>query len=565
MGQVPDIPNGDPVDSIDWNAISDEFTIQDRINNDMIVRIAELEFENNLDNLNYDGGFFLIWSSLDKVGTSVTQPFSDGFEDNNTDQWTPSGASVFQAQTGTVLSGTYSLEYESSSSYSDAISDTFNATENADIEFELRISSSTSSTADRVALFPQNSSGSNLGQLKFNDDGTITWFNGADQSVGSWSTSTTYSIKLEVDNSSGEVEIFIDGSSKGVYSLSNNNSLERFELKNWTGNSGETRTAFFDEFKVTKTTKEKSNVNITTGTRGNIKLLQSSSSFITSDLIDDFETGSIAGDWSGITGNFTAQTGTVLSGTYSGQLTAANEFSYVRQSGLGDVQKSFIANIQIGSDTGNPNDVGFQFTMGTNSQDEICEIRFEDSTGNVTTNQGANDTGFDWSPGTQYTIIVIPDYSANEYELKINGTSVGVFPFRSGNPTGIDTFDIEQRTSNSGATRELYVDDIRIGDTGYPSSGDVTSIDFDLSNDLSAAPNTAVLSQQVSLPGDSDIQYILDDTNGNTKTVTQSDVDTEVDVSNFTSQQVNCKIELTATSDQSETPVNEDVSAHFKV
>jgi len=103
----------------------------------------------------------------------------------------------------------------------------------------------------------------------------------------------------------------------------------------------------------------------------------------------------------------------------------------------------------------------------------------------------------------------------------------------------------------------------------FPESGTLTLISKDLSvqenGGFSSPPTSAVVSQEASLPTNTDIQYTLRDGNGNTVKVTQSDVDTQVDTSNFTSTTVEADVNLSqsATNDDV-TPTSDDVMIHFK-
>jgi hypothetical protein len=68
----------------------------------------------------------------------------------------------------------------------------------------------------------------------------------------------------------------------------------------------------------------------------------------------------------------------------------------------------------------------------------------------------------------------------------------------------------------------------------------------------------------VTLPSNTDITYTVRDGDSNTKTVTQSDVDKQVDVSNFNSTVVEVDVNLSqSTANNDKTPVSDDVMLHF--
>jgi len=105
--------------------------------------------------------------------------------------------------------------------------------------------------------------------------------------------------------------------------------------------------------------------------------------------------------------------------------------------------------------------------------------------------------------------------------------------------------------------------------TFFGVSGDFTLKSKDLSKadngGFSSPPSSAVLSQSADIPTDTEITYTLRDGNGNTATVTQSDVDSVVDTSNFTSTTVEVKVNLSqSTTNNDKTPTSKDVMVHFK-
>lgn len=111
-------------------------------------------------------------------------------------------------------------------------------------------------------------------------------------------------------------------------------------------------------------------------------------------------------------------------------------------------------------------------------------------------------------------------------------------------------------------------DSIRV-EGSLKSSATITSVSKDLSKadngGLSSPPSSAVLSQSADIPTDTDISYTLRDGNGNTATVTQSDVDSVVDTSNFTSTTVEVEVNLSQSrTNDDKTPTSKDVMVHFK-
>lgn len=103
--------------------------------------------------------------------------------------------------------------------------------------------------------------------------------------------------------------------------------------------------------------------------------------------------------------------------------------------------------------------------------------------------------------------------------------------------------------------------------SGFSAPGTIISETKDLSlqenGGFSAPPSSVVISQKATIPAEEDIQYVVRDNNGNTVTVTQADIDTEVDTSNFTSTVVEIETQLLS-SDSADTPTLDDYMAHFK-
>lgn len=299
-----------------------------------------------------------------------------------------------------------------------------------------------------------------------------------------------------------------------------------------------------------------SNISVTTGTKGKISLQK------TYNLIEGLEDGNTT-NWTGDTGSFTAQTGTVISGTYSGELNAYDDQKKVTYEGI-STSKNVEISVQAPYTLGG-NDFILVGVMGdTGNFYTYCELKLRQD-GKVIVR--GNDTGETWSGGETHKVRFEPDFNNNETDVYFNNVlvaeNVDFDPNDnvSGTTEGVrftnDTFD-------SGADYNAYIDDIQ-EPQGFVSSGNITTVEFDLSNELSEAPNTVVLSDTRQLPDDATIEYLLEDSDGKTKTLTESDVDTEVDVSNFTSAKVTCKITLYASSDQSSAPTQEDIAAHFKV
>ena len=108
---------------------------------------------------------------------------------------------------------------------------------------------------------------------------------------------------------------------------------------------------------------------------------------------------------------------------------------------------------------------------------------------------------------------------------------------------------------NGNVILDTYTSD---GTEYYESSG---TIDFSIS--LSFTPTYLRVEQVANIPTDEDIQFTISDSSGNSVTVTQSNISTQVDCSNFADGDITVQVNLT-TSDGEETPVLEEHSVYFK-
>lgn len=316
---------------------------------------------------------------------------------------------------------------------------------------------------------------------------------------------------------------------------------------------------FFIIYSDLNKVSSQSNVNIRTGTNGKVLLGFSSTNL---GVYDDHEDNSIdSSRWD--------------TATNSGSISESNGRLKLRATPYAYYSDPVIEQAQALASTDQNkyifecNEISIGSGRMNGSATYTCELRVNiNGTYKVIASRSGDANNYSVDTFTDET-IVIEHSSGNYWDVKTD--SFGNYNFNFGVSASDDVnIGLEAWAEVSGATQDNADSEatFQIETTKRPkfvSSGSVTSVEFDLSNDLPEAPNTVVLSDTRQLPDDSTIEYVLEDANGNTKTLTQSDVDTEVDVSNFTSPKISCKTELFANTSQTETPVSEDVSAHFKV
>jgi len=188
------------------------------------------------------------------------------------------------------------------------------------------------------------------------------------------------------------------------------------------------------------------------------------------------------------------------------------------------------------------------------------------------------DTQDDFSRGLAWNddgtkLYEIGSGSNNIYEYNV-GTAYDIstatfsqsFNTQDDVPTGLAWKDDGSKLYEIGdASSNIYESNA----SGRLSSGSVVLVSKDLSKaengGFSNPPSSAVVSQSSNILTNTDITYTLRDGNGNTATVTQSDVDTVVDTSNFTSSTVELEVNLSqSTTNDDKTPTSKDVMVHFK-
>lgn len=176
------------------------------------------------------------------------------------------------------------------------------------------------------------------------------------------------------------------------------------------------------------------------------------------------------------------------------------------------------------------------------------------------------------STSTWYRVEIEFDVTNSQIDCRVYDINDNLVAEQTGQAyAGNSSFQyVGMEGNNSGST--YYFDDVSYSENKQgkgATSGSFVSTTKDLSTSenggFSGAPTSLVLSQKVTnLTANNDIQYVARDGNGNTVTLTQSDVDTEVDVSNFTSTVVEIEGQLSRGTVSDANPELDDYMAHFK-
>jgi len=148
-------------------------------------------------------------------------------------------------QTGTVISGSRTFEFEVSNASERVITQRSPDTKK-NFSVTIRIGSDTGNTNDDVFMNFIDS-GTQLGNLFFIDGGGNVNWEGSEV-LPSWSANKDYAIELDWNFGSDQVDIIINGTNEGTFSLRNSASdFDSFKLFNETQNSGTTRAVYFDD------------------------------------------------------------------------------------------------------------------------------------------------------------------------------------------------------------------------------------------------------------------------------------------------------------------------------
>ncbi|EMA59921.1 hypothetical protein [Halorubrum kocurii] len=189
--------------------------------------------------------------------TGVEKHTIDDVEDGDTttlssewDGWS-SGSGTTSATSTNVIDGSHSLEVSGSNELASATT-----TRSSDItdplSVDVLIPQKTGDSGDSTTLQLRSSDATFLGALNFQDEGPVEFEGETVQS--SWSTDTVYQVMFAPNFANDEVTIYINGESKGTFSLSNSASGHGYlRLERDSRGSGDTLSAVFDSMSTGRT------------------------------------------------------------------------------------------------------------------------------------------------------------------------------------------------------------------------------------------------------------------------------------------------------------------------
>ncbi|UBF20817.1 putative tail fiber protein [Halorubrum virus HRTV-16] len=199
--------------------------------------------------------------------------------------------------------------------------------------------------------------------------------------------------------------------------------------------------------------------SLTHETPARTRLDAGSLKLINEQVVADFESGispnHAAWSWSDTSG--ISHTGTRAEITSNGDATTPQLQRDV------PVAQDFEFSFEVSEDTANINDESIIRLDDENGNREL-EIQFNDGAGNVSLSDGTELLP-SWTAGQTYVFEVDPDFDAGSLDVVIDGQTI-----ISGRPmdaTAISNIWFGSKTTDSGSTRSVYVDDVHTGAREY--------------------------------------------------------------------------------------------------
>jgi len=198
--------------------------------------------------------------TVDVVEGVFSDLIIDDFEDNDitvlANDWSgwSGDTGSFSAQQATTISGSYSGELSSSGEYV-AVNTTRSSDTTSILEIATDVGSDTGDSGDSVQIVIQTVSGDFLLSLSFVDNGALEESFSGQTILSSWDVGSDYVFRVEPDFDNDEAEIIVNGTNQGTFPFNSTASgWGSIELRNDTGSSGASRSAFIDDVaEITKT------------------------------------------------------------------------------------------------------------------------------------------------------------------------------------------------------------------------------------------------------------------------------------------------------------------------
>jgi len=174
-----------------------------------------------------------------------------------------------------------------------------------------------------------------------------------------------------------------------------------------------------------------------------------------STKLDDFESGSSQLGWENQS-NFTIDTNSEINGTNTLQIASTDEVVSQAQtlSNTIDYDTTIKTSIKLDNQPGTSN--RSRFTLNNSSSNEVAGVEFIHD-GDIEDGQG--NTIRSWSANTVYDVEIKLDFSNNQYDVIINGTTEASQVSFSNNSSDFNEIELTNNTNISGATVNTFHDD----------------------------------------------------------------------------------------------------------
>lgn len=394
--------------------------------------------------------------------THIVEAFEDDDTNVEADGWTGwKGDTASLGTTSTfALHNDFSGNLTSNNAHNNVeiTSDSGNYTNNR-IAIALNISADTGNFNDDVRV-QIKSGNTNVFRIHFEDGtGDIQVDGGTVDTGENWNADTIYHIEFrDIDWSADTYDLYLNAEQ-----ILNDRAFEN-------------NAAGFDEIEVQSDSNSKGslrNVRFDNIETGGSNFTTTISTGLTENFEDDDALNPNTDGWdprwyfaqNGDAGDLTEQTGTVLEGTTSLEVNTSNENVHTYLQATSSFSLSRVeSHIQITNDTGDNLDEAI-VQLRTTEDTSIISVYFKHGADNNITAHGATfDTGEDWNVNREYNVTFADiDWSANTYDLWINGTRAQDDLAFNNNADEYDRFLVGADTSSSGSSFDLIADDIRAG------------------------------------------------------------------------------------------------------
>ncbi len=179
--------------------------------------------------------------------------FEDGSIDPHNEIWSwTSGSDTgkLSVQSAAVLAGTQSLEFEADGERTEVVLEREYPTID-NFNFKFQISDDTGSIDDDVSIRFYDQNENIFAQMDFHDGaGNVEFYDANNNTIElfeDWNANTVFDCKLNFDFPNEEFELFINGTSHGVYDTPDMDGFDRFGFVNQTSGSNDPRSVYIDD------------------------------------------------------------------------------------------------------------------------------------------------------------------------------------------------------------------------------------------------------------------------------------------------------------------------------